>query len=130
MVRLSSNEIFVIMAKQRVSKDGHLISGAEASRRHEDRLADITDDLMTARTKIDIARKLEAEKDIVKWVETYCVGLVLQSAPPPKGKEILEKMVEACTVSPKPILLEMMRGFGKTSLSVCVILYLILTKQR
>ena len=55
---------------------------------------------------------------------------MLQNPPPPKGKEILEKMVEACVSSPKPILLEMMRGFGKTSLSVCVILYLIFTKQR
>ena len=118
------------MAKQRVSEDGHKISGAEASRRHEDRLADITDDLIEARKKIDIKRKEEAEKDIVKWVETYCVGLVLQTNPPTKGKEILEKMVEACTTSPKPILLEMMRGFGKTSLSVCVILYLIVSKQR
>ena len=116
------------MAKARVSEDGHKITGAEASRRHEDRLADITDDLIEARKAIDTKRKEDAEKDIAKWVETYCVGLVLQSAPPPKGKEILEKMVEACTISPKPLLLEVCRGFGKTSLSVCVILYLILTK--
>jgi hypothetical protein len=39
--------------------------------------------------QIDWNRRNEAEKSLVKWVNTYCLGLVLDDAPPPKGEEVL-----------------------------------------
>jgi hypothetical protein len=38
---------------------------------------------------IDWERRHNAEKSLVQWVKTYCVPLLLNDLPPPKGELVL-----------------------------------------
>ena len=33
----------------------------------------------------------------MEWVKTYCIGLLLEDAPPPLGGDVLEQMRSALT---------------------------------
>ena len=53
---------------------------------HDDRLASIDTKLDEARTRIDWDRRHRAESSLVEWTKTYCVGILLDDPPPPKGE--------------------------------------------
>lgn len=109
------------MGKQRIYAD-HKISNTEAKRRYDDRMASIDDSLDFAFANIDWKRRNAAEKSIVKWVQTYCLGVLLDDAPPPKGKDVLQQMSNAIQ-SHSNYLICMSRGSGKSSYIECVTLY-------
>ena len=98
------------------------LSGAEAKRKHDDKYASIDDKLDQAFAEIDWPRRKAAEKSIASWVQTYCIGILLDDAPPPKGKDVLQQMAKAIS-SHSNYLICMPRGQGKTSYVECVSLY-------
>lgn len=76
------------MARQRIFKD-HVISNVENQHRIQDRAASIDEKLDEAFSKIDWQRRKAAEQSLVKWVQAYCVPLLLQDPPSAKGNEVL-----------------------------------------
>ena len=99
------------------------------TRRFAEKAASIDAELLEARSRINWERRKEAESDIVKWVNTYCIGVFLDDPPPPKGEEILREMYRA-TVDSRPYLLLQARGSGKTSYVECIVSFLIATGRR
>ena len=108
------------MARQRRFKD-RLVTNAEAKRQFDDRAASIDQQLDEAFDNIDWKRRNKAEKSIGDWVNTYCLGLLLDDSPPPKGIEVLRQMHEA-TTSHNNYLICMSRGSGKSSYVECITL--------
>lgn len=84
------------MARQRIFED-HAMTGMEAKRLHDDRAASIDKELDEAFAGVDWNRRREAEKSLAAWTKTYCVPLLLQDEPSPKGYEVLTKMERALT---------------------------------
>ena len=82
-----------------------------------------------ARLDIDWKRRSKAEKTLKQWVKTYCVGLLIDEPPPPKGEEILDQMQLALDDS-RPYMIMMGRGYGKTSLTECAAVYALATGKR
>lgn len=62
-------------------------------------------------------------------MKVYCVGLLIDEPPPPKGEEILREM-EAALDDSRPYMIMMGRGFGKTSLTECAAVYALATEKR
>lgn len=106
-----------------------VVSNLEAVRKFADKAASIDEELNEALLKINWERRNQAEGDIVLWVNTYCVGVLLDEAPPPKGEEILREMCCAITDS-RPYMVLQSRGSGKTSYVECVIMYALSTGKR
>lgn len=105
----------------------HKLSGLEIKRRHDDKAVSIDQQLDEAMSKIDKKRRQKAEKDIVKWVKTYCCdGLMLEDEPPQKGEEVLREMFNATTSHSNYCIL-MPRGHGKSSYILCMTLFAIAT---
>ena len=78
------------MAKRgRKIQGDHKLTGMEIKRRQDDKAASIDGELDQAIANIDWDRRREAEKDIVKWVKTYCVPLMLNDDPPELGEGVL-----------------------------------------
>ena len=75
---------------------------------------------------IDWKRRKEAEKSLPAWVNTYCVGLLLEESPPPLGEVVLNQMFAGLTSRQNYCIL-MGRGSGKTSLMECAAMYAIAT---
>lgn len=113
------------MAKQRLEKD-HIQTQTEINRRFQDKRASIDDELDAALKNINWKRRKEAEKSLDTWVSEYMIGLILNSIPPEKGKEVLREMQKAM-VSHSNTLLSIARGQGKTSYCQCAGLYAIAT---
>lgn len=67
---------------------------------------------------IDWDRRKEAETDIVKWVNTYCLGVFLEDPPPPRGEEVLRQMWNALD-SHNNYMILMGRGSGKSVYELC-----------
>ena len=63
------------------------------------------------------------------WVKTYCLGLVLDDAPPPKGEEVLRKMEHAITAHSN-FMVCLHRGAGKSCYTICTTLYAIATGKQ
>lgn len=97
-------------------------SSLDAQRRFKDRRASIDQELDDAVASIDWKRRRRAEKSISAWVETYCVGLLLDDTPPAKGVVVLEQMASALT-SHRNYMICMPRGAGKSSYVECTSLY-------
>jgi len=76
-------------------EEGRNQTALENTRRFADKAASIDDQLNEAIADINWERRTEAEKDIVTWINTYCVGILLDEAPPPRGEEILREMGRA-----------------------------------
>lgn len=109
------------MSKNRIFND-RILTTAERKQRFDDRAAAIDAQLDEAFQNIDWKRRNEAEKSIEKWVNTYCLSLLLDDAPPPKGIEVLKQMAKAMTAHTN-YLICMPRGHGKSSYCECVTLY-------
>lgn len=104
---------------------GGVVSDQSAiNRRNLKRYAMIDDEINTALLKINKQRREECEKDIIKWINTYCVPTILDDSPPPKCEEIIRTMLESC-LDNKPFLIQQSRGSGKTSFIECVTCYLL-----
>ena len=58
-------------------------------------LASIDTALDDAMALIDWERRKAAERSLVKWVDTYCIGLMLDDPPPEKGRQVLAEMWNA-----------------------------------
>lgn len=98
-------------------------------RNFDDRCASIDAALNDARNTIDWDRRNKAETSLPEWVKTYCVGVLLDEAPPAKGNEILDEMERALNDS-RPYMIMMGRGNGKTSLTECTAVYAMATNKR
>ena len=115
------------MAKKRQRIfDDHVLTNIEKQHRFLDKHASIDEQLDLAFANIDWKRRKAAEKSIVKWVQTYCLGLLLDDAPPPKGKDVLQQMADAMTAHSN-YLICMSRGSGKSSYIECVTLHALAT---
>ena len=107
------------------------MTSSESSRKHQDKLASIDQQLDEALAKIDWERRRNAEADIVSWVNAYCIGPILDETPPPLGEEILREMHRAITdPTSKPYMIAIARGSGKTSYIECVVMYALATGQK
>ena len=110
---------------------GHVMTASEASRKFQDKLASIDQQLDEAIAKINWERRRHAEANIVAWVAAYCIGPFLDETPPPLGEEILREMHRAITdTTTRPYLIAMARGSGKTSYIECVTMYALATGQK
>lgn len=96
------------MAKKRIYED-HTLTNTEKSRRHSDAIAAIDEEFDEALSNIDWNRRMTAELSFQKWVDTYCVGLLIDDKPPERGYQVLAKMDEAMSVH-KNYLICMARG--------------------
>lgn len=112
--------------RKRTTSDGHKITQNEANRRHQEKIASIDKQFDDAFAQINWQRRNDAEKDIVKWVNTYGLGLLLEDAPPPKGEEVLRHMDNVST-SHKWYQILMGRGNGKSSYSIITTLFALAT---
>ena len=102
------------------------LTNTEKSRRHADRIAAIDADMDAAFADVDWQRRRRAEKSLVAWVNTYCVGLMLEESPPPKGEAVLGEMQSILTAHRNYQIL-MGRGSGKTAYVECATLYALAT---
>ena len=65
-------------------------TSVERRRRHDDNTFSI-DAYMDQHFKaVDWKRRREAEKSLVDWVNTYCIGLLLEDGPPKLGEQVLD----------------------------------------
>ena len=112
--------------KQHRIYEDRALTNLEKQHRYLDAHASIDEQLDDAFAEINWKRRNEAEKSIVKWVQTYCLSLLLDDAPPPKGKEVLEQMATAIQTH-NNYLICMSRGSGKSSYIECVTLHALAT---
>ena len=101
------------MAKKRIFED-HAMSATERQRRHEDTAFAIDHDLDEMFAEVNWRRRRRAEKSLTAWVNTYCLGLLLEDSPPLLGEKVLEQMQGALTSRQNYCIL-MGRGSGKKS---------------
>lgn len=116
------------MGRKNIFSD-HVLTVNERQRRFLDSAAQIDAVLNDARNTIDWDRRNKAETSLAEWVKTYCVGVLLDEAPPAKGNEILDEMERALNDS-RPYMIMMGRGNGKTSLTECTAVYAMATNKR
>ena len=62
-------------------------------------------------------------------MQTYCIGILLDDAPPPKGVSILQEMERALN-DVRPYMIMMGRGNGKTCYVECAACYALATGKR
>lgn len=113
------------MARERIHKD-HAMTATERDRRREDNEFSIDAYLDEKIKGIDWKRRRNAESSLVEWVNTYCIGLLLEDQPPELGDEVLNQMRSAL-VSRQNYCILMGRGSGKTSYMECAAMFAIAT---
>ena len=116
------------MSKRQIYKDRKL-TGLEAKRRFDDAAVSIDAQLDEAISKIDWNRREEASKSLVKFIQTYCIGLMVDDAPSEMFIKALNEMEFALSQS-RPYNIELPRGQGKTSAVEMAVLYLLATGKR
>lgn len=89
----------------------------------------IDSQLIEARKRINWRRRRRAEKSLPAWVATYAVGPLIDSAPPPRGVEILREM-ETAVGDSRPYQILMARGHGKTSYAEACAAFSVATGRR
>ena len=113
------------MSKKRILADRNL-TGMEKKRRVDDIAASIDQELDEAIKNIDLKRKTEAEKSLLNWINTYCIGILLDDPPPKKAEEVLKKMETSITAH-KNYMICLPRGSGKSSYVICTALFALCT---
>ena len=98
-------------------------------RRFDDEASKIDDQLDKAISEIDWTRRNKASKSLVDFIETYCIGLMIDDKPSEKFIEALREMEFALSQS-RPYNIELPRGQGKTSAAEMAVLYLLATGRR
>lgn len=116
------------MSKRQIHKDRKLTS-LEIKRRFDDAAVAIDAQLDDAISKIDWKRREEASKSLVKFIQTYCIGLMIDDAPSDMFIKALNEMEFALSQS-RPYNIELPRGQGKTSAVEMAVLYLLATGRR
>ena len=116
------------MAKKRIYED-RALTNTELKRRHDDKAASIDEELDKARANVDVKRRADAEKSLVEWTKTYCVGVLLDEAPPPRGEQILDEMERALD-DVRPYMIMMQRGGGKSCYVECAAAVAMATGRR
>ena len=116
------------MAKKRIYED-RALTNTELKRRHDDKAASIDEELDKARANVDARRREEAEKGLVEWTKTYCVGILLDEPPPPRGEQILDEMERALD-DVRPYMIMMQRGGGKRCYVECAAAFALATGRR
>lgn len=102
--------------------NGKYTSANELKREYDDSYAQIDSQLDDAFSKIDWSRRKQAETSLVKWVNTYCIGLLLDDSPPVRGEEVLCQMEKAVKGHDNFMIL-MSRGSGKSSYVECATMF-------
>ena len=87
-MRCAANNIFVLMAKKRIFED-HALTVDEKNWRFQEKAASIDKDFNEALTKIDWERRNKAQTSLVSFIDTYCIGILLDDKPSVKAKECL-----------------------------------------
>lgn len=82
MSEMPADFYYLDMGRKRLSEDGHKMNNVELTRRFHDKAASIDQQLDQAFSQIDWKRRKAAEKSLVAWVKTYCIGLLLDDPPP------------------------------------------------
>lgn len=114
----------------RVSGRRAPMSNAERARRHEDKFADITEQVLEARKGINWRRRRNAEKSLNAWIRAYCIGVFVDDPPPaPHGVKAVDEMDEAVGAS-RPYQILIARGGGKTSYTEACVAYAIATGKK
>lgn len=116
------------MANHRIFKNRNLTS-VEAKRRFDDRHAAIDEQLDEAFKKVDEKRKKKGTKSFIDFVQTYCIGLMIDEPPSDRFVEALKEM-EFAMANNTPYNIELPRGSGKTSAAEMLILYLLSTGKK
>lgn len=116
------------MAKKRIYED-RALTNVELKRRHDDKAASIDKELDEARANVDKRRRAKAESSLVEWTKTYCVGILLDDPPPPRGEEILAEMERALD-DVRPYMIMMQRGGGKSCYVECAAAFAMATGRR
>jgi len=78
--------------RKRISKDGHKLTGVEIKRRHDDNASSIDIELDKAFELINWDRRNKASKSLVAFINTYFVGLMVDTPPSEKFVEALGEM--------------------------------------
>lgn len=116
------------MGRKRIFED-HVLTNLENQHRVQDRAASIDKELDEARANVDRRRRAKAESSLVEWTKTYCVGILLDDPPPPRGEEILAEMERALD-DVRPYMIMMQRGGGKSCYVECAAAFAMATERR
>ncbi len=73
-------------------KHDHKMSNLELQHEFQDRASSIDDELDAAMMKIDWKRRKRASKSLVDFIETYFIGLMIDTPPSSKFVEALREM--------------------------------------
>lgn len=117
------------LRKRRQERKYEHLSGAAVKRKHDDKYATIDEAIDNARKNINWERRNDSEKSLAKWVQTYCVGILIDEAPPQKGVQVLNEM-ELALNDARPYMIMMSRGSGKTCYIEAASCYVIATGKR
>ena len=121
------------LRKRRETRKYEHLSGAEKSRRHNEKAASIDDALDEARKRINWERRNAAEKSLSAWMRTYCMepecGFI-DDEPSPLLERVLTEMETGIGDASIPYHLQVARGYGKTSYTEGAVAYAIATGKR
>lgn len=98
-------------------------------RKFDDAASSIDVQLDNALDMIDWDRRDKASASFIDFIETYCIGLMIDDKPSEKFIEALKEMEFALSQS-RPYNIELPRGQGKTSAAEMAALYLLATGRR
>lgn len=116
------------MPRQRKHKD-HRMSVLEAQHDFQDRASSIDIELDKAFEQINWDRRNKASKSLVDFINTYFIGLMVDTPPSEKFVDALGEMEFALSQS-RPYNIELPRGTGKTSAVEMAVLWLLATGRR
>lgn len=115
------------MANKRLYED-RVLTNSEKSRRHAVKIASIDEQLNEALKNINIKRKAKGSSSFLSFICTYCVGILLDTAPSGMMIDVINQMEQSIT-SITPTMLELFRGCGKSSIAECLMLYILACKS-
>ena len=79
------------MSRKRIFED-HTLSNLENQHRVQDRASSIDDQLDVAMTMIDWQRRNKASASFIDFIQTYCIGLMIDDKPSDTFIDALKEM--------------------------------------